>query len=135
MNRALAIDHATDEWTAVEYIGNPEDINSSYGLMDGSGARLAECLRAQGAPAFVGWPSWADTFHLAEQMPLLIGGATWYHWVGVRGVQPYGLLLANSARGWQAIYDVLLEDDFDRLGPFAVVAVPLLRNFPPPASA
>ena len=132
LNRALSIDHATDEWSAVEYIGNPENINSEYGLMDATVQRLVQCLREQGAPAFSCWPTYWDVIELARRMPLLIGGVGWYHWVGVRGSDAMDLVLANSAPGWQGVDQVLDEQQWNALGPFAVVAVPLLVNFPPP---
>lgn len=131
LNRALGIQWATVEMSAVSYIGTPANINSTYGLMDGSGTRLVECLREQGAPAFNFWPSWEQAYELAVIMPLLLGGVGWNHWVGVRGVADGLLSLANSAEGWAGVYDTLASPDWDRLGPFAAVAVPLLRSFPP----
>lgn len=135
LNRALGIQTADSEWDAVNYIGTPTNINSAYGLMDGSGARLVECLREQGAPAFNFWPSWEQAYALATYMPLLAGGVGWNHWVGVRGVADGLLALANSAEGWASVYDTMGGPDWDRLGPFAVVAVPLLRSFPPPPTS
>lgn len=130
LNRALGIDHATDEYAAANYIGVPDHINSQYGLMDGSGRRLVDCLREQGAPAFNVWPSWSQAYELAMIAPLLIGGVGWNHWVGVRVADGDKLLLANSAPGWCGIDQELVESDWLALGPFAVVAVPLLVQFP-----
>ena len=135
LNRALSIDHAADEWSAVEYIGNPEHINPTYGLMDGSGARLAECLREQGAPAFTSWPQFWQVYNLAAEMPFLIGGAGWYHWVGVRAAYDDVLWIANSAMGWMGVQNILSESQWNNLGPFAAVGVPLLTHFPPPPPA
>lgn len=135
MNRGLGIDLATDEPSAVEYIGEPEHINAAYGLMDGSGARLRDCLRDQGAPAWHAWLSYDQTYQLAIRGPLLIGGQTWCHWVGVHGVRGPDLWIANSAPGWMGITDDLSEDSFYSLGPFAVVVVPLSIQFPPPPQA
>jgi hypothetical protein len=132
LNRALHIDYATDERSAIEYIGYPHQINPIYGLMDGSGGRLAECLREQGAPAATSWPTWLQTYQLAQVMPLLIGGVNWNHWVGVRGSGQGLLSLANSAPGWGGIYDEMWEQQWNDQGPFAVVVVPLLTAFPPP---
>ena len=115
INRALSIDFATTEWEAVEYIGSPENINSTYGLMDGSGAVLAARLREQGAPAFCAWLEW---------------GAAWYHGTGVRNAREDTMYLANSAPGWMGIDQELSDTDWWTLGPFAVVAVPLLAEFP-----
>jgi hypothetical protein len=130
LNRALGIDHATDEWSAVEYIGNPDNINSTYGLMDASGVRLRDCLREQGAPAFCSWLDWEWMYDLATRMPLLIGGVNWYHWVGVRTAYDGVLWIANSAHGWQGVTNTLSSDQADGLGPFAAVVVPLLTHFP-----
>lgn len=132
VNRALGIQHATDEISAVNYIGEPENINSTYGLMDGSGTRLVQCLREQGAPALNGWWTFQQTYLLAGYMPLLIGGVAWNHWVGVRSSDVDVLQLANSAEGWGDVYATLEEEQWNERGPFAVVAVPLLRYFPPP---
>lgn len=131
LNRALDIDYATDEWSAVDYIGQPDNINENYGLMDASGLRLVQCLREQGAPAFNGWFNFDTVYTLAVGMPLLIGGVTWNHWVGVRTARDGLLMLANSARGWGGVYDTLSAEQFAQLGPFAAVAVPLLAHFPP----
>lgn len=125
LNRSVAIDVATDEWSSVAYIGQPEHINSTWGLMDASGSRLAYCLTEQGAPAFTGWLAFWETYRLAQIMPLLIGGQRWYHWSGVRFGEDSILYLANPAPGWMGIDDSMREDQFCNLGPFAIVAVPL----------
>jgi hypothetical protein len=130
LNRSHGIDHATDEWSAVTYIGNPENINSTYGLMDGSGTRLVECLREQGAPAFSAWLDWSTTYGLSETWPLLIGGVGLYHWMGVRFANNGLLRLANSAPGWCGVDDTLAEDQWIKWGPWAVIPVPLLLSFP-----
>jgi len=132
LNRALGIQHATDELSAAEYIGTPENINAQYGLMDGSGRVLVDRLREQGAPAFNLWPTWDQAYQLALSWPLLIGGVTWNHWVGVRSAEAGLMELANSAEGWMNVWSTLTYNDWSTLGPFACVAVPLLRNFPPP---
>jgi len=135
LNRALYIDHATDEWAAVDYIGNPENINQQYGLMDGSGRVLADRLIAQGAPAWCCWPSWDEVYQLSGVGALLIGGGGWYHWVGVRAPAGANLLIANSAPGWGGVWDSLASSDWQRLGPFAAVFVPVSTQFPPPPEA
>lgn len=135
LNRALGIQHATDEISSIDYIGQPTQINSDVGLVDGSGGRLVSCLREQGAPALNGWWSWEQVSLLALDMPLLIGGLAWNHWVGVRGHVGDELWLANSAMGWCGVDDSLSDGQWQDLGPFACIAVPLLRNFPPPPTA
>jgi hypothetical protein len=49
----------------------------------------------------------------------------------VRNEQGDILNLANSAEGWQGIYTTLDVAEWTTYGPFAVVAIPLLVNFPP----
>lgn len=131
LNRALGIDYATEEFEAADYIGYDHNINSTYGLMDASGQRLVECLREQGAPAFNAWLDYWWSCELAKNMPLLIGGVGWYHWVGVRGYADGVLQLANSAPGWMGVDQTIDEVQWEALGPFAVVAVPLLVHLPP----
>lgn len=66
-------------------------------------------------------PTLADVQAKAGQVPILIGGRAWYHWVGVRSVQSDGTLnLANPADGWQGIHQEL-RDSWGRLGPWTMV--------------
>jgi hypothetical protein len=135
LNRALGIHHATEEWSAVEYIGQPDNINSLYGLMDGSGARLAQCLREQGAPTISAWPTFQQVLEFMLYGPALLGGAGWYHWVVAKFNDNGTLALANSAPGWWGIDQSMTEAAFLQTGPHAAVAVPLLNNiFPSPAA-
>lgn len=130
MNRALGIGIGTDEWSAVEQIGNPANINSTYGLMNATGARLAECVTEQGAPAFTCWPSWTQAFHYADVAGLLLGGVGWNHWVVGRFVRGSDIWIANSAPGWLGVNDVLSESMWEQLGPFAAVVIPVNYGLP-----
>lgn len=131
LNRAMGIDRGTDEWSAVELIGKPENINASYGLMDGSGGRLAQLLREDRGAAWTAWVGWSDICGLVVDHAVLLGGASWYHWIGVRDFASEGLSIANSAPGWKGIYQTLNEQQFLALGPFASVVVPVHWEFPP----
>jgi len=131
----MGIDRGTDEWSAVDLIGQPENINASYGLMDGSGSRLAELLREDRGAAYTTWLDFPTLSALVADNALLLGGAGWYHWVGVRDYAADGLSIANSAPGWCGVYDTLNEAQFRALGPFAAVVVPIHWEFPPPADA
>lgn len=134
MNRALGIGVGTSEYEAVAEIGNPEHINATWGLMDASGTRLAQCLIEQGAPSFTCWPSWEQAFVYARDFGLLLGGVNWCHWVVGRAVTASNIVVANSAPGWMGIHDQLTEEDYNRLGPFAAVVTPINYSFPPPAA-
>lgn len=103
-------------------------VTPELGLLDGDGSTLAEWLtRTYALDAHAKSPvtfEWVS--ERAGQMPLGIGGARWYHWVGVRGVDTDGaLLLANPAEGYKGIYGRLTEFDFAKLGPFAAVWIAL----------
>jgi hypothetical protein len=131
LNRAMGIQLAQDEYAAVDYIGDPQNINSTYGLMDASGGRLRDCLREQGVAAVNGWWTWDQAAQLATGMGLLIGGVGWNHWVGVRKFDGVQLQIANSAQGWMGVYTTLSAGQWNSLGPFAVVAAPRHVAFPP----
>jgi hypothetical protein len=107
----------------VHAIGYPQNINGNIGLADASGSELQRVLLEQtGRYSEHGYLSFDDVYALAEkQTPMLMSGAQWYHWVGVRGVQGSTLWIANSAPGYKGVYDNMTRDDFARLGGFSVV--------------
>lgn len=107
----------------------PSRITAEYGLMDASGAGLVEYLGELGiAAANNPSASWSDCTAAAGFQPMVIGGRTWYHWVGVRmgsaaalGRIPDLLALSNSADGWMDVHQVLEEYEFEQLGEFSAV--------------
>ena len=109
--------------TTVYEIGYPNNINATYGLMDGSGAQLARVLDGYGQDSLQGYGlSFDDVYDLAQDgTPMMMSGAAWYHWVAVRGVQGNTLWIANSAPGYKGVWDNLSRDDYNRLGGFSVV--------------
>lgn len=109
--------------TTVYEIGYPNNINSTYGLMDGSGAQLARVLEDYGQDTMQSYGlSFDDVYLLAQDgTPAMMSGAAWYHWVGVRGVEGNTLWIANSAPGYKGVWDNLSREDFNRLGGFSVV--------------
>jgi hypothetical protein len=104
-------------------IGYPDNINGTYGLMDGSGTQLRRVLAdSVGRDSRQGYLGFDDVYALAASgTPALMSGQAWYHWVSVRGVQGSNLWIANSAPGYKGVYDVLSPYDFQRLGSFSVV--------------
>lgn len=103
-------------------IGYPENINSQYGLMDGSGKQLERVLNETYAQdTKQGWIGFDQVYALAQETTGLMSGANWYHWVALRGTQGSNLWIANSAPGYKGIWDTLSREDFNRLGGFSVV--------------
>lgn len=121
VERATGVNPGASEASAIEEIGYPENINATYGLMDGSGAHLAEVLDRYPLDAWNNWVSFDQAYAIAGSSPGCLGGVGWYHWVGIRGVNGSSLWLANSAPGYRGIYETLTRDQFNSLGPFAMV--------------
>jgi hypothetical protein len=112
--------YASRESTVYE-IGYPNNINSTYGLMDASGAALRAVLNDYGVATDQGWLDFDTTYAIAQDTPGMMSGAAWYHWTGIRGVDSGCLWVANSAPGYKGVYDHVSRDDFNRLGGFSVV--------------
>lgn len=127
VERAVACARGSDVYgnreSVVYAIGYPDNINGSYGLMDGSGAQLQRVLKEQtGYDSAQGYLSFDEVYELAAAgSPALMSGAQWYHWVAVRGVQGDTLWIANSAPGYKSVWDNLSRSDWNRLGGFSVV--------------
>lgn len=110
--------------SVVYAIGYPDNINSTYGLMDGSGKQLRRVLGEHaGLITGHGWLSFDEARERYAGTPGLMSGAAFYHWVGVRGVQGGNLWIANSGPGYRGVWDVLSREDYQRLGPFSCVWV------------
>jgi len=126
VERALGYSRGADIYANRELvayaIGYPDNINPTFGLMDGSGAQLQRVIKEQtGAESDQGYLDFDSTYALAQQTPGLMSGAAWYHWVAIRGVQGSTIWVANSAPGYKGIYDNVSREDFARLGGFSVV--------------
>lgn len=106
--------------SVVADIGYPDNINSTYGLMDGSGAQLQRVLEdIDEIGTEHAWLSFDDAYALYATTPGLMSGQGWYHWVAVRGVQGSNLWISNSAPGYMGIWDTLSAYDYSRLGGFS----------------
>lgn len=106
----------------------PSRINPQYGLLDATGNGLVSYLAEIGVGADNNADaSWDDCVAAAGSQPMVIGGRAWNHWSGVRSSGYSGeplavaLRLANPAPGWMAVFNILVEDDFVRLGAFSAV--------------
>lgn len=110
--------YASRETTVYE-IGYPDHINGTYGLMDGTGAQLQRVLSDYGQDSLEGQGlSFDDVYLLAQSgTPAMMSGASYYHWVAVRGVQGSTIWIANSAPGYKGIWDNITREDWPRLGP------------------
>jgi hypothetical protein len=119
--RATGLDPNCYEQCGIDHIGYPTNINSTYGLMDGSGSQLQRVLGEYGQTSEHSWLSFDSAYSIYSQAPGCMSGTQWYHWVGVRGVSDGNLWIANSAPGYQGVYDILSRSDWNRLGGFSCI--------------
>jgi hypothetical protein len=133
MLRSLGFPHSQDD--VVELLG-PNHINSDLGLLLGDGRGLAGVLASVG---LAGRNQQTVTFDevllMAGRLPVVMGGAAYYHWVGVRGRYGDELQLANPAPGWRKVYQTMTRAQFGELGPFAAVWVEQPLDQPVPLQA
>jgi hypothetical protein len=101
--------------------GGGVNVTPSIGLCDASGIALRNVLSSYGQATEQGWLDFDTVYSIASTGTGMMSGASWYHWVALRGVQGSTLWIANSAPGYKGIWDNLSRDDFNRLGGFSVV--------------
>lgn len=127
IERAVGYPRGSDIYSnresVVYAIGYPDQINGTYGLMDGTGRQLQRVIKEQtGYDSQQSYLGFEEVYALGSSgTPSLMSGAAWYHWVALRGVQGDNLWVANSAPGYKGIWDTLSREDFARLGGFSVV--------------
>jgi hypothetical protein len=107
--------------SVVYEIGYPDNINSTYGLMNADGSALQAVLENHGQESAQSWLDFDTVYDLAQGTTGMLSGAAWYHWVALRGVQGDTIWIANSAPGYQSVWSNLSRSDWDRLGGFSVV--------------
>lgn len=130
------------QWCLNSWGRNPDDgwmtqclldegvVSAQYGLMDASGAGMADWFnRWYSEDGYVASNEPSVTFdQLAveafdRQHPLMIGGRSWCHWVGLSGysIESDLLLIKNSAPGYLGVWDTLSRSQFAALGSFSMV--------------
>jgi hypothetical protein len=98
------------------------NISPALGLHWGDGRDLQTLFASFGYTVGRAWVHWDDVFARADgTWPLVMGGANWYHWTGVRGRDGQELRLANPADGWKGVHQRMNRTQFEALGPFAAV--------------
>jgi hypothetical protein len=113
---------AATEADVVKALGNPDGINESVGLTDGSGATLSAVLaHVWNLNTRHGAVTFDQVAQLAGKLPVIMGGQAFNHWVGVNGANGDTLTLANPGLGWMGITTSMTREQFSRLGPFYAV--------------
>jgi len=120
--RATGLDENSTPEAATAAIGCPEQINPRVGLVDGSGVELRRVLGENyGQSTSQAWLDFDAVYELAQHTTGMMAGASWYHWVAIRGVSGRALWIANSAPNYRGISDTLGREAFQALGGFSVV--------------
>jgi len=119
--RATQLNPNASEQSEIAEIGYPQNINPTYGLMDGSGAQLRRVIGQYGVATEQAWLGYDDVYAIFGDTTGLMSGGAWYHWVGVRGHDGGNLWIANSAEGYKGVYSTLTREQFNALGPFSCV--------------
>lgn len=107
----------------------PARISPTLGLLDASGAGLVQYLGEIGVTAANNAnATWKDIVDAAGYQPMVMGGRSWCHWVGVRMAGPASgradigaVLLMNSSPGYRGVGQWMSSWDFDNLGAFSAV--------------
>jgi hypothetical protein len=115
----VAPEHTREQ--AINEIGYPDQINPTYGLMDGSGSALRRVFADYGLETRQAWLTFDQVWAGANQTTGQMAGGVWYHWVALRGTRGSDLWIANSAPGYKGVWDILTREQFATLGPFSVV--------------
>ena len=104
--------HSSREQVAYE-IGYPSCVDAYSGLKDT--LCLVDVFRHYGVEAHQEWVDWPRAYELAGSTAYILNSTSWYHFVGGRGTINGSLWVANSAPGYQSIWDVVSASDWNRL--------------------
>lgn len=122
--RSLGFDYSQDDVVGLLRAMSPAAISEQNGLSNADGSALVALLRGLGLEANNAWLSYEDALAMAGNKPLAMGGATFYHWVAVRGRTGEVLRLANPDQtNYHAVGQTLDRQQFASLGRFAGVWV------------
>ena len=102
-------------------MGYPSCVNETYGCM--SQQCVIDELGAHGLVAKQAWCTFDQAYAIASQYTGVINPQGMYHFMGLRGVTGGDIWVANSAPGYDSVWDNLTRERFNALGPVSVVWV------------
>ena len=102
-------------------LGYPNCVNPTYGLM--SGQCMIDCFAQYGLRAVEKWVGFDEAYSICAEHTGGISPSGMYHWMAIRGVSDGVLWVANSARGYDGVYDTISRDQFNYYGPVKLIYV------------
>jgi hypothetical protein len=106
---------------AAEIIGYPKCVNENFGLM--SADCMIEAFGKYGMVAIQKWVTFDEAYAICEKYTGVINPLGMYHFMAIRGVTERGIRVANSAPGYDSVFDDLDRGTFNALGPVQVIYV------------
>lgn len=112
--------NATEARTEVgNVIGYPDCVNETYGCM--SADCLIRAFSHYGLSAKQAWVTFDQAFAIMAHTTGVINPIGMYHFMGIRGVTGDQLWVANSAPGYDGVWDTLNRSQFNNLGPVQII--------------
>jgi hypothetical protein len=106
--------------SAMAIIGYPNCVNEMYGLM--SSQCMINAFLEMNIVAREAWVTFDQAYAIAREYTGGISPSGMYHWMAIRGVTNDGQLwVANSARGYDGVYDTISRSQFNAYGPVKVI--------------
>jgi hypothetical protein len=104
-----------------ERMGVPQCVNSTYGCM--SDQCVIDCLASYGLVAKQAYCTFDQAYAIARTNTGTINPQGMYHFMGIRGTSGADIWVANSAPGYDSVWDTLSRERFNTLGPVSIIYV------------
>jgi len=118
-----SLDTSLDTYEARTIIGQemgyPECVNETYGCM--SADCLVTLFETYGFSAKQAWVTYDQAYAICSKFTGVINPIGMYHFMGIRGIQNSDIWVANSAEGYDGIYETISRAQFNALGPVQVI--------------
>ena len=104
-----------------ERMGYPSCVNPTYGCM--SDQCVIDVLTSYGLVARQSYLTFDQAYALAKTNTGTINPNGMYHFMAIRGTSGADIAVANSAPGYDGVWDNLTRERFNALGPVSVISV------------
>jgi hypothetical protein len=108
----VVVEHVGDRIEVAFEIGYPDCVNSYVGLANTQ--CIVDVFEAHEVPASQEWVNFDRAYEICASTAGVLNSTKWYHFVAIRGVSNGQLWIANSAPGYQGIYDTISRSQWDR---------------------